>query len=108
MHLKNFSSPFFLNPPKTPDFSSAILFPGEWTPSRQSHFHSPFSATISSLKIPSRRSILADAPLGCSISWKYFSHHTCPEALIQLSELVKRLVNRFLVQFVYILRDCKD
>ena len=33
--------------------------------------------------------------------------HTCPEALIRLSELVKRSVNGFLVQFGHILRICK-
>ena len=33
--------------------------------------------------------------------------HTCPEGLIQLSELCKRSVNGFLVQFGNISRICK-
>ena len=42
------------------------------------------------------------------ISFSNFTPHTCPEALIQLSELIKRSVNKYLLQFMYILRDCKD
>ena len=34
--------------------------------------------------------------------------HTCPEALIRLSELIKRSVNGFLVQFVHIFGICKN
>ena len=34
--------------------------------------------------------------------------HTCPEALIRLSELCKRSVNGFLLQFGHIFRICKD
>ena len=32
----------------------------------------------------------------------FFAVHTCPEALIQLSELIKRSVTKYLLQFIYI------
>ena len=67
---------------------------------------SPSNAELLNEKVKHTNQMLIKEVL-CIWLW-FLCKHTCPEASMQLSELVKRSVNRFLVQFVYILRDCKD